>query len=113
MGYVVHTCARLKHGLAVLTFQPEEEGRALLKPYAGALAEAGIGCSWWRYLRAHPKVASLARRETGCLGRSFLNGAQRKSALPVPVALVEFQQDAAIQPIPAQDSATADKASVA
>ena len=123
MGYVVQTCARLKHGLTVLTFQPEDEGRALLKPYLSMLAEAGVGMQLValtgdpvpglaRYLRAHPEVAFLACRETGYLGRSFLNGTQRKNALPVPVVLVESQQDAMLQPTRESESEMIGKTSV-
>lgn len=125
MNYIMQTCARLKHGLTVLTFQPEDEGRALLKPYNDALASAGIdlqlealsgdpvpGLS--RYLRAHPEIAFLACRETGYLGRSFLNGTQRKNALPVPVVLIEAHAPGAIKPVlPAEQGQSAGSASVA
>lgn len=99
MNYVMQTCARLNHGLTVLTFQPEFHAQALLKPYAEALESAGItlkletlagdplnGLS--RYLRRHPAVAFLACNESGFLGRGLLNGTQRQDVLPVPVVLV-------------------------
>lgn len=100
MNYVIQTCVRLKHGLTVLTFQPEDAARALLSPYLESLRSATINMQLVvltgepivglaRYLRRHPEVAFLACNETGYLGRSFLNGTQRKSALPVPVVLVE------------------------
>jgi len=105
MDYVVQTCTRLKHGLTVLTFQPEDSSRAALSPYMESLKAAGISlqlivltgepiAGLARYLRRHPEVAFLACNETGYLGRSFLNGTQRKSALPVPVVLVESQASA-------------------
>ncbi len=104
MHYVVQTCGRLKHGLTVLTFQSDSTARALLSPYADELADAEIamrivpltgdpvsGLS--RYLRRHPEVAFLACKETGYLGRSFLNGTQRQDILPVPVVLVATHED--------------------
>ncbi|MBU1191146.1 MAG: hypothetical protein KKE76_05470 [Gammaproteobacteria bacterium] len=100
MSYVVQTCARLKHGLTVLSFQTEGSAQATLEPYQEMLKTAGIDMQLVtligdplpglaRYLRAHPEVAFLACKETGYLGRSLLNGTQRQSALPVPVVLVE------------------------
>lgn len=106
MQYVVQTCARLKHGLTVLTFQPDSTAHALLDPYADTLKSEGIAMQviplsgepvsgLARYLRRHPEVAFLACNETGYLGRSFLNGSQRQDALPVPVVLVAAHEDAA------------------
>lgn len=100
MNYVIQTCARLKHGLTVLTFQQDVTARAMLSPYLGSLKSSGICMQMVtltgepisglaRYLRRHPEVAFLTCNETGYLGRSLLNGTQRKSALPVPVVLVE------------------------
>lgn len=99
MDYVMQTCARLNHGLTVLTFQPEFHAQALLTPHKEALEAAGItlrletlagdplnGLS--RYLRRHPAVAFLACNESGFLGRGLLNGTQRQDVLPVPVVLV-------------------------
>ncbi len=99
MHYVIQTCARLKHRLAVLTFQSEHDARAVLNPYADTLAAAGIEMQvavlsgdivsgLAHYLRRHPEVAFLACNETGYLGRSFMNGSQRQDILPVPVVLV-------------------------
>lgn len=99
MHYVVQTCGRLKHGLTVLTFQSDSTAHALLSPYADELAAAGIAMKTVlltgdpvsglaRYLRRHPEVAFLACKETGYLGRSFLNGTQPQDVLPVPVVLV-------------------------
>ena len=100
MNYIVQTCARLNHGLTVLSFQPESLTRAVLNPYLDDIKSAGISMQLvtlsgdpmpglTRYLRRHPEVAFLACKETGYLGRSFLNGTQRQNALPVPVVLVE------------------------
>lgn len=105
MNYVVQTCARLKHGLTVLTFQPETSSRTALSPHMESLKAFGIRmelvvltgepiAGLARYLRRHPEVAFLACNETGYLGRSFLNGTQKKSALPVPVVLVESHASA-------------------
>lgn len=104
MHYVVQTCGRLKHGLTVLTFQSDSAARALLSPYADELANAGISMKTVlltgdplsglaRYLRRHPEVAFLACKETGYLGRSFLNGTQRQDILPVPVVLVATHEE--------------------
>lgn len=102
MNYVMQTCARLNHGLTVLTFQPDNDASALLDPYKEMLQSMGIAmqlvvltgepiAGLIRYLRRHPEVAFLACNETGYLGRSVLNGSQRTSTLPVPVVLVEAQ----------------------
>ena len=121
MHYVVQTCGRLKHGLTVLTFQSDSAARALLAPYADELAQAGITMKTVlltgdpvsglaRYLRRHPEVAFLACKETGYLGRSFLNGTQRQDVLPVPVVLVATHEESAMsapQSQPQQDSASA------
>ena len=104
MHYIVQTCSRLKHGLTVLTFQSDSAARALLSPYADELANAGISMKTVlltgdpvsglaRYLRRHPGVAFLACKETGYLGRSFLNGTQRQDIMPVPVVLVATHED--------------------
>lgn len=112
MHYVVQTCARLKHGLTVLTFQSDSAARALLDPYADTLESAGIAMQrvrlsgeplpgLARYLRRHPEVAFLACNETGYLGRGFLNGTQRQDMLPVPVVLVASHEDSARRADPA------------
>ncbi|MFO7542851.1 MAG: hypothetical protein R6W97_08615 [Thiobacillus sp.] len=99
MQYVLQTCARLNHGLTVLTFQSESSARALLSPYMDAFESAGISMKQVqlsgdpvsglaRYLSRHSEVAFLACNETGYLGRSFLNGTQRQDVLPVPVVMV-------------------------
>jgi hypothetical protein len=99
MEYVIQTCSRLQHELTVLTFESENTGRALLEPHKQALAAAGVEMEivtlsgdpmsgLRRYLRGHPEVAFLACKEAGYLGRSYLNGAQGKNALPVPVVVV-------------------------
>lgn len=103
MEYVLQTCARLKHGLTVLTFQSDSTSRALLKPYEERLTSAGIDLhlvnltgdlvpGLTRYLRSHPEIAFLACKDTGYLGRSFLSGTERQNTLPVPVVLLEAQQ---------------------
>lgn len=99
MHYVMQTCARLNHGLTVLTFQTETDARALLAPYEAALDESGIAvrvvaltgeppASLARALRRQPGVAFLVCNESGYLGRGLLNGTQRSDAFPVPVVLV-------------------------
>ena len=99
MDYVIQTCARLKHGLTVLTFQPESDARSLLDPYTETLANAKINLQLemlsgepvsglTRYLRRHADVAFLACNETGYLGRGLRNSTQRLEAFPVPVVLV-------------------------
>lgn len=113
MHYVVQTCGRLKHGLTVLTFQSDAAARALLSPYADELTAAGISMKTVlltgdpvsglaRYLRRHPEVAFLACKETGYLGRSFLNGTQRQDILPVPVVLVATHEENLQKVAPAQ-----------
>ncbi|MDP2267119.1 MAG: hypothetical protein Q8J70_11255 [Thiobacillus sp.] len=104
MHYVVQTCGRLKNGLTVLTFQSDSVARALLGPYTEELAATGISMKTVlltgdpvsglaRYLRRHPEVAFLACKETGYLGRSFLNGTQPQDVLPVPVVLVATHEE--------------------
>lgn len=113
MHYVVQTCGRLKHGLTVLTFQSDSTARALLAPYVDELAAAGISMKTVilsgdpvsglaRYLRRHPQVAFLACKETGYLGRSFLNGTQRQDILPVPVVLVATHEESVQSLAPSQ-----------
>jgi hypothetical protein len=99
MEYVVQTCARLRHDLTVLTFESENTGRALLEPHRKALEEVGVDMKLAtlgggsvsglaRYLRSHPEIAFLVCKDSGYLGRSYLNGRQRDNALPVPVVIV-------------------------
>lgn len=113
MRYVVHTCARLKHDLTVLTFQSESDARTRLAAYANLLASAGVTTQMvvlsgeplaglTRYLRRHPEVAFLACNETGYLGRGLLNGTQRQDGLPVPVVLVAAHGET----VPRVDAAT-------
>lgn len=117
MNYVMQTCARLNHGLTVLTFQPDYHAQALLNSYQEALAAAGIKLkleilagdplhSLARYLRRHPAVAFLACNESGFLGRGLLNGTQRQDLLPVPVVLVasNASKEKAAQPAQAAPS---------
>jgi hypothetical protein len=103
MDYVIQTCARLKHELTVLTFGPENAGRALLQPHEEALRAAAIDMKLVslsgetvtglnRYLRSHPEIAFLACKDSGYLGRSYLMGIQQKNALPVPVVVVTTQK---------------------
>ena len=104
MHYIVQTCGRLNNGLTVLTFQSDSVARALLSPYTEELAATGISMKTVlltgdpvsglaRYLRRHPEVAFLACKETGYLGRSFLNGTQPQDVLPVPVVLVATHEE--------------------
>lgn len=106
MEYVMQTCSSLDHDLLVLTFESESISGALLKPYREKLENLGIamkvkrltgepvkGLS--RYLRSHPEVAFMACKESGYLGRSYVNGTQAKNALPVPVVVVATQSEAA------------------
>lgn len=99
MNYVVQTCARLRHGLTVLTFQTEDEAQGQLAPYQAALDENGTAVrvthllgdpptALARALRRLPEVAFLVCNESGYLGHGLLNGTQRKDGLPVPVVLV-------------------------
>jgi len=123
MHYVVQTCGRLKNGLTVLTFQSDSVARALLSPYTDELEAAGISMNTVlligepisglaRYLRRHPEVAFLACKETGYLGRSFLNGTQAQDVLPVPVVLVAthkegVQRGTSTQPIQTSEAVRA------
>lgn len=108
MQYVVQTCARLKHGLTVLTFQSENDAKALLAPYEAELSEAGIElrlvalsgeplAPLAQALRRRPEIAFLVCNESGYLGNGLLKGRVRKDALPVPVVLVT-SEGAAQQP---------------
>lgn len=124
MDYVIQTCSRLSHDLTVLTFETRQHARRILEPHRETLAGAGIDVqlecltgdpvrSLTRYLRSHPEVAFLACKETGYLGRSFLNGAQRHNALPVPVVLLETPQEAARRPHSDLDATARGTSSVA
>ena len=99
MDYVIDTCASLNHDLTVLTFEAGTVVDALLKPYTERLAEKGIAINTarltgepikglTRYLRGHPEVAFMACKDSGYLGRSYLNGTLQKNGLPVPVVVV-------------------------
>jgi hypothetical protein len=99
MNYVIDTCASLDHDLTVLTFESAAIADALLKPYTERLAEKGITINTAkltgepiqglaRYIRSHPEVAFMACKDSGYLGRSYLNGTLQKSGLPVPVVVV-------------------------
>ena len=115
MEYVVQTCARLKHQLTVLTFESENTGRALLEPHRKALDEVGVKVKLVtlgggsisdlaRYLRSHPEIAFLVCKDSGYLGRSYLNGRQRDNALPIPVVIVADTSEGSDQLIqPAAD----------
>ncbi len=106
MQYVVQTCARLRHGLTVLTFLTEAEAEELLTPYRPELEAAGIElklvmlsgeppAGLVQGLRRHPEVAFLVVNEAGYLGHGLLNGSQRQAGMPVPVVMVAAQQTAA------------------
>ena len=93
MDYVIQTCARLQHALTVLTFESENTARALLDPHRQALEAAGVEMelvtlSGDPMSGSHPEIAFLACKDAGYLGRSYLNGAKGKNALPVPVVVV-------------------------
>jgi len=121
MDYVIETCLRLKNDLTVLTFESKKASTALLQPYENILAKAGINMQvanltgdpitgLARYLRKHPEVAFLACKDSGYLGRSYVNSSQRKNALPVPIVVVATSKT--VTHTPAQANAE-DKASVA
>lgn len=108
MQYVIQTCSRLRYGLRVLTFQPQNEAEALLAPYREALAAAGIRMELVLLageppavlidaLRKHPDVAFLICNESGYLGHSLLKGSVRRDAIPVPVVLVASRQTPAVE----------------
>lgn len=108
MHYVVQTCARLRHGLTVLTFLSEAEAQALLTPHRPELDAAGIEVALVvlggeppaglaQGLRRHPEVAFLVVNEAGYLGHGLLNGTQRQGSMPVPVVMVAPQQAAVAQ----------------
>ena len=109
MDYVIQTCRSLNNDLTVLTSESKKAANALLEPYKEALAEAGINMqvanfsgepvpAMARYLRKHPEVAFLACKDSGYLGRGYVNGTQRKNALPVPVVVVATGKAAALSP---------------
>ena len=104
MNYVIQTCARLHHGLTVLTLQSEEEARSLIAPYQTTLDECKIPlrvntmsgdpvAALSRALRRLPEVAFLVCNESGYLGYGLLNGTQHKDAFPVPVVMVAAKRD--------------------
>ena len=106
MQYVIQTCARLKHGLTVLTFQSELDAQALLAPFQAALDASGIRprvtvltgeppASLIHALRKRPEVAFLICNESGYLGRGLLKGTVRQDTIPVPVVMVAGGEAAA------------------
>lgn len=115
MEYVIETCSSLDHDMSVLTFETESVASKLLEPYAGTLKDKGIKLKiaklsgepvtgLARYLRSHPEIAFMACKDTGYLGRSYMNGTQVKSALPVPVVVVVVDPEAAAS-VPAEQTA--------
>jgi hypothetical protein len=107
MDYVVETCSSLEHELTVLTFESNSISNALVEPYADILAEKGIKMQivklsgepipgLARYLRSHTEIAFMACKDTGYLGRNYMNSTQAKNALPVPVVVVVTQPGAAV-----------------
>ncbi|MGB5457137.1 MAG: hypothetical protein WBO18_14385, partial [Gammaproteobacteria bacterium] len=99
MNYVIETCSSLEHDLTVLTFESNSISNALLEPYTEILTGKGIEMQivklsgepipgLARYLRSHPEIAFMACKDTGYLGRSYMNSTQAKNALPVPVVVV-------------------------
>jgi hypothetical protein len=118
--YVTETCARTEHDLTVLTFETESTAEAMLQPYQGDLAEAGIDVKLVtlggntlsqlaRYLGSHPEIAFLACKESGYLGRSYLDGNQRKNEMPVPVVVIVSGKEAVQLPDAGADVVEADK----
>ena len=108
MQYAVQTCSRLRHGLTVLTFQPEEEAQALLAPYQAMLNDAGIElnvvaltgeppAALAQALRRRTEVAFLICNESGYFGHGVLNNAQRNGGMPVPVVLIAASDAPALQ----------------
>ncbi len=106
MDYVIETCSSLDHDLSVLTFETGAVSSALLEPYVKQLEERGIALEavklsgepipgLARYLRSHSEIAFMACKDTGYLGRSYINGTQVKNALPVPVVVVVVDPKAA------------------
>lgn len=112
MDYLIQTCSRLRHELTVITFESPSTARALLDAHQQVLDAANVNmklvtlsgepiAGLRRYLRSHSEIAFLACKDSGYLGRSYLNGTQPKNALPVPVVVVAT--GTAIQQQPAAD----------
>ena len=106
MDYVIETCSSLEHDLTVLTFETGPVSSALLEPYMKQLEERGIELETVklsgepitglaRYLRNHSEIAFMTCKDTGYLGRSYINGTQARNALPVPVVVVVVDPKAA------------------
>ena len=117
MDYVIETCSSLEHDLTVLTFETGPVSSALLEPYMKQLEDRGIELETVklsgepitglaRYLRNHSEIAFMTCKDTGYLGRSYINGTQAKNALPVPVVVVVVDPKAA----EAQPAAQGEKA---
>jgi len=107
MNYVIETCSSLEHDLTVLTFESNSISNALLEPYTEILTGKGIEMQivklsgepipgLARYLRSHPEIAFMTCKDTGYLGRSYMNSTQAKNALPVPVVVVVTQPGATV-----------------
>ena len=123
MDYVIETCSSLDHDLTVLTFETGAVSSALLEPYVKPLEERGIALETVklsgepipglaRYLRNHSEIAFMTCKDTGYLGRSYINGTQAKNALPVPVVVVVVDPKAA-EAQPAVQGEEAGKAKIA
>jgi hypothetical protein len=123
MDYVIETCSSLDHDLTVLTFETSAVSSALLEPYVKQLEERGITLETVklsgepitglaRYLRNHSEIAFMTCKDTGYLGRSYINGTQARNALPVPVVVVVVDPKAA-EAKPAAQGEEADKTSIA
>ena len=118
MDYVIETCSSLEHDLTVLTLESNSISNALLEPYTDTLNGKGIEMQivklsgepipgLARYLRSHPEIAFMACKDSGYLGRTYLNSTQAKNALPVPVVVVVTQAGAEVaQPAAQQESKT-------
>jgi hypothetical protein len=123
MDYVIETCSSLDHDLTVLTFETSAVSSALLEPYVKQMEERGITLETVklsgepitglaRYLRNHSEIAFMTCKDTGYLGRSYINGTQARNALPVPVVVVVVDPKAA-EAKPAAQGEEAGKTSIA
>jgi len=106
MQYITQTCARLRHGLTVLTFLNESEAQELLTPFRPMLEAADIAlrlvvvhgeppAALASALRRRPEVAFLVCNEAGYFGQGLISGNKRGDGMPVPVVLVASHTDVA------------------
>lgn len=106
MQYITQTCARLRHGLTVLTFLNESEAQELLTPFQPMLEAADIAlrlvvmhgeppAALASALRRRPEVTFLVCNEAGYFGQGLISGNKRGDGMPVPVVLVASHTDVA------------------